>query len=199
MGKRKEELEEEPLDPKVEGAAEGANGAVEDSSVMEEPLSGDSELESQLAEARAEAKTNYDNYLRALADLDNYKKRALKERSEIIRYAGESLARDLVEVLDNLELALSQRAPGVNEELLKGVEMIRDQFLAVFSRYEIKGEPTVGMPFDPNKQQAMASVPTKDHPPGTVVEEYKKTYFFKDKLLRTGQVVVAGETAGEEE
>lgn len=198
MGKRNEEIEDNLADAGRDGG--GPSEQVfndEGSDAGAESATGIADLETQLAEARADAKANYDNYLRALADLDNYKKRALKERSEIIRYAGENLARDLLEVLDNLELALSQRAPGVNEELLKGVEMIRDQFVAVFSRYEIKGEATVGMPFDPNKQQAMASVPSKDYPPGIVIEEYKKTYFFRDKLLRTGQVVVAGDPSSD--
>lgn len=149
------------------------------------------ELQQELEELRQEVKTNYDNYLRAVADLDNYKKRALKERSEILRYAGENLARDMVEVLDNLELALAQRAPGANEELLKGIEMIRDQFRIALEKHQVVAECGVGKPFDPNKQQAMATVPSDEYPPGTVIEEFKKTYLFKDKVLRVGQVVVA--------
>lgn len=148
-------------------------------------------LEEEVAKVREEAKANYDNYLRTLADLDNYKKRAIKERSDLLKYAGEALAADLIEVLDNLDLALAQRAPGTNEDLLKGIEMIRDQFVAALARHDVRGVSGLGKQFDPNMQQAMASVPTEEAEPGTVIEEYKKAYFFKDKLLRTGQVVVA--------
>lgn len=134
---------------------------------------------------------NYDKYLRALADLENVKKRHAKERSDLIRYAGEHLARDLVEVLDNLELALKQKGPAVNDELLKGVDMIYKQFVSALEKHAVSSESAIGKPFDPQKHQAMTSVPSTEFEPGMVMEEYRKAYFFKDRLLRPGQVVVA--------
>ena len=138
-----------------------------------------------------ELKETYDKYLRSVAEFENYKKRALKERSEMLKYAAEGLARDLLEIADGLQLALRQEYPGVNEELLKGVQLILNQFLVVFDRHSIRAESAVGKMFEPDKHQALATVPTKDQAPGTVLEEFKRAYFLKDKLLRAGQVVVA--------
>lgn len=138
-----------------------------------------------------EAQQHYDKYLRAVADLENYKRRAQKERSDLLRYAGENLARDLLEVVDNLELALNQNASASGSDILKGVEMIHKQFLSVLDRHSIKGEQAVGELFDPNKHQAVTAVPSEEYAPGTILEVFKKTYFFKDKLLRAGQVVVS--------
>lgn len=138
-----------------------------------------------------EVKENYDKYLRAVADLENYKKRALRERSDILRYAGENMARDLLEIADNFQLAFAQDLSAVPPEFVDGFRMISDRFMGILARYDVKAESAMGGVFDPAKQQALASVPTGAHPPGTIIEEYKSAYFFKDKLLRPGQVVVA--------
>ena len=138
-----------------------------------------------------ESEANYDKYLRAVADLENVKKRAIKERSDLIKYAGESLARDLLEVLDHLELALAQKTPGVNEELFKGVSMVRDQFVGIFERHSIKIKSGIGKPFDPEYQEVVANIPSDKHEPGTVIDEFRKAYLFKDRLLRPAQVAVA--------
>ena len=182
------------------------SGSVEDSAHRNTALSvhdnaaaelaaAQAEHESQLETLRAEVKENYDKYLRAVADLENVKKRAMKERSELLKYGGESLARDLLEVVDSLELALAQNYPGANEELLKGVKLVLDLFGSVFERHTIRAESAVGQPFDPEKHQAMTSVPTTEHPHNSVMQEFRKAYFFKDRLLRPGQVVVATNTA----
>lgn len=150
-------------------------------------------LEDQVANLRSESAANYDKYLRAMAELENVKKRAVKERSELIKYGGENLARDLLEVVDNLERAI-QAVPsemGESAEFLKGVKMIFEQFTAVLERHSISGERSVGKPFDPQRHEAVASLPSAEHPEGTVVEEYRRAYYLRDKLLRPAQVVVA--------
>ena len=141
----------------------------------------------------SEVKENYDKYLRAVAELENFKKRSIRERSELLKYAGENLARDLLEVADNFQIAFSQNVgtAGASEEFAKGMRMIWDRFKAILEQHSIKGESYLGKMFDPNKQQALASVPTPGQAPGTILEEFKQTFFFKDKLLRPGQVVVA--------
>ncbi len=147
----------------------------------------------------AEVKENYDKYLRAIAEFENFKKRALRERSDILKYAGENIARDLLEVLDNFTLAFNQEGNGPHEEFVKGIKMIHDRFNAILEQHQVRGESALGGIFDPVKQQALASVPTADQPVGTILEEFKKAYFFKDKLLRPGQVVVATAVAPETE
>jgi len=147
--------------------------------------------QAELETVRLEAKENYNKYLRAIADLDNFKKRAVKERSDTLRYASEALARDIVEVVDNLELAVKQSPPGTNDELLKGVKMVLEQLVSGLAKHGVTSESCMGEAFDPEKQEALASVPSNNSEPGTIIEEYKKTYYIKDKLLRPGKVVVS--------
>lgn len=143
--------------------------------------------------AKAEAAENYDKYIRAVAELENYKKRALRERADVLRYAGESLARDMLEIADHLQRALAQDMEGVRDDFVKGLQLILDRFQAIMEQHQVRGESSVGTAFDPVKHEALASVPTSDHPAGTVLEEFKRAYYFKDKLLRPAQVVVAKE------
>ncbi len=154
--------------------------------------------EQVLSQLREEAECNYDKYIRAVAELENYKKRVLKERAELIKYSGEYLARDLLDVVDNLERALDHAGSENAEDLIKGVSMVRDLFISVLERHNIVGVSSVGSAFDPAKQEAMVSVPTADSPPGVVLNELRKAYFFKDKLLRAAQVVVSASPSGSE-
>ena len=146
-----------------------------------------------LEKVKAEAAENYDKYLRAVAELENYKKRALRERADVLRYAGESLARDMLEIADHLQRALAQDMEGVRDDFVKGLQLILDRFQAIMEQHQVRGESSVGTAFDPVKHEALASVPTAEHPVGTVLEEFKRAYYFKDKLLRPAQVVVAKE------
>lgn len=155
-------------------------------------------LNEALAKIEAEAKENYDKYLRAVAEMENFKKRAIKERADLIRYAGENLARDLLEVVDNLELACAHNIEGSSEEVTKGIKLILDRFKAIMDQHQIKPQSYLGEIFDPEKQEAISTQPTNEKKVGTVVEEYRKAYFFKDKLLRPAQVIVAVEESNEQ-
>lgn len=144
----------------------------------------------ELAAMQAEAKENHERYLRALADFDNYKKRAIKERSELLKYQGENLAADLLEVVDNFERALATEGGDV-ASVKSGVEMIYKQLMDLLSKHGVRGESSIGKPFDPQIHQAISQAPAADFAAGTVCSELKKAYFIKDKLIRVGQVVVA--------
>lgn len=132
-----------------------------------------------------------DKYLRAVAELENARKRHARDRSDLIKYAGESLARDLLEVLDGFDLALKQDNKGSLEEFVKGMTIIQGQLRGIFERHSIKPESLLGKQFDPNKADAIALMPSDEIDEGVVMEEFKKAYHFKDKLLREGQVVVS--------
>lgn len=147
---------------------------------------------------RAEVRENFDKYLRSVAELENYKKRVIKERSELLKYAGENIARDLLEVVDNLERAVTQ-APPEGGAFVEGVQLVLSSFLSILDRHGIRGESCVGQQFDPSRQAALATVPTADVPPGTVLEQFRKLYFYKDKLLRPAQVVVSAQLPQTEE
>jgi molecular chaperone GrpE len=144
----------------------------------------------EMVRLQAEVQELQQKYLRSLADMDNLRKRSQKERSDLLKYQGEKILADIIDVLDNLELALQHKDAEI-ENLRTGVQMIHQQFKDVLDRWGVRAESAVGSQFDPNKQNAINKVPAPDAAPGSVVAELKKTYFYKDKLLRVGEVVVA--------
>ncbi len=182
---------------------DGENIPEENSEAPEQNPNSEAEESPELPKAAQtlnpdENKDLKDKYLRAVAELENFRKRALKEKSELIKYSGEYLSRDLLDIIDSFALAFTQNVEGVNEEFLKGFKMIFNQFNSVLEKHSIRAESSIGTQFDPNKHQALASVPNSEHAPGTIIEEFKKAYFIKDKLLRPAQVVVATAKADEE-
>jgi molecular chaperone GrpE len=140
-----------------------------------------------------EAKENYQKYLYAMADIDNMKKRHIKERSELTRYNGEHIARDVLEILDDLERTCDQGSEISPEVLLEGVNLILSRMKNILERHQVKAEDSIGQMFDPQKHEALTMAPSDDSLPGTVIHQLKKAYYFKDKLLRPAQVVVACE------
>lgn len=149
-------------------------------------------LQAEIVRLQAEVAENKDKHLRALAEFENFKRRSQKERSEIIKYQGERIIADLLDVLDNLEWALSHSS-AEPDKLKAGIELIHKMFVDVLGRWEIRGESAVGKDFDPTNHQALSKVYVEGTSPGKIVSEFKKAYFYKDKLLRPGNVVVAAE------
>ena len=147
---------------------------------------GKQSLEAELAEAK-------DRYLRIAADFENFKRRALKEQSELLKYQGEKIVVDMLEVLDNLELALSHSSAS-QDSLKTGLEMVHKLFVEKLGKWQIRGDSSVGTQFDPQKHAAISRVPGAES--GVIVGELKKPYYYKDKLIRCGEVIVA--TAGDE-
>ena len=139
-----------------------------------------------------------DRLLRTAADMDNLRKRAEREKAEATLYAATNFARDLLSVSDNMQRALAAMsqeakdgADAVTRNLMTGVEMTEKELLNVFQRYGIRKVDTVGHKFDPNLHQALFEVPTKDHPPGTVVQEMQSGFAIGDRCLRPAMVGVA--------
>jgi molecular chaperone GrpE len=150
------------------------------------------EGDGQLDALRAEVAEHKDRYIRTLADFENYKKRALKERSELIKYQGERIIGDFLEVLDTLELALTH-SESDPKKLSEGIKLIHKMFVDTLGRWEVRADPAMGSDFDPVKHKAISRLVVPNTKSGTVVGELKKPYFYKDKLLRPGEVVVAAE------
>lgn len=148
------------------------------------------ELRERLAEAEQSAAEHKDRYLRALADLENAKKRAIKDRADLLKYQGERIFAELLQVVDNMELAI-QHADANPESLKDGVQLIHKLLLDTLSKWEVRAESAIGKEFDPNRHSALSKVPTTEHASGTVLSEFRKAYFYKDKLLRPAEVVVA--------
>jgi molecular chaperone GrpE len=150
-------------------------------------------IEDQLQAAQDEAAGNKDLYLRALADLENYRKRAQREKEDAFRFANDNILRNIVPVLDNLERAIDHARTAKEDRggLFEGVEMTLDQFRKVLESSGVKAIESLGLPFDPNFHQAMGQIPTGDTSPNTVVQELQKGYLLNERLLRPAMVMVA--------
>jgi molecular chaperone GrpE len=147
---------------------------------------------------RAESEELKDKYIRALAEFENYKKRALKEMADLRKYQGEKILYDMLEIIDNLELA-QQYAEADPSKVKEGLDLIHKRFKDTLAKWDVKGESALEKEFDPAKHSAISKVPIEGKKAGTVVNELKKAYFYKDKLLRPGEVVVAEEFKQPEE
>lgn len=156
-------------------------------------------LEEQLETSRGETRKNWDLYLRARADLDNYRKRAQREKEDVVRFGQENLLRDLLPVIDNLERAVNHARDESDEGegLLAGVEMTLSQFRKTLERAGVVGFQALGEPFDPSRHEAMGHMESADQPPNTVIQELQKGYLLNDRLLRPALVMVAKAPAPE--
>jgi molecular chaperone GrpE len=149
-------------------------------------------LEAELAAAREEARQNHDRWLRERADLENFKRRAERERADIAKFGNEKLLRDLLPVVDNLERAVdAARGGGNGKPLVEGVELVLKGLLEVLERHGVKRVETHGTQFDPAHHEALAQVESAEHDPNAVVAEHQAGYRLNDRLLRPALVSVA--------
>jgi molecular chaperone GrpE len=155
-------------------------------------------LLAKLAEKEAEAKVHYDLFMRERAELENFKRRMQREKSESIRFANEPLIRELLPILDNLERAVRHaQGEGNGQPLVEGVTLVVRSFLDTMEKYGVTREEAKGQPFDPSKHEAMAQVEKTDVMPNTVVDEYCPAYLLHGRLLRPALVTVAKAPAEE--
>ena len=149
-------------------------------------------LRENLQAKEKEANENYDRYVRQVAESENFRKRANRERDEAIRFANEALVKDLLPVIDNLERAVAHAKDGGNgKPLVEGVEMVLRGFFDTLAKHGVVPIAAVGQRFDPEKHEAMAQIESGTYEPDTVVEEYHKGYLLRDRLLRPALVSVA--------
>lgn len=134
-------------------------------------------------------KAEHDRHLRTAADFDNYKKRALRDREETVRFSNERMVKEFLPVLDALERALA--AASKDDPLRGGVELTRKMFEEVLARFGVKGFSAKGQPFDPNQHEALLIVETDEKPAGVVLEEQQRGFFLHDRLIRPAAVVVS--------
>jgi len=161
--------------------------AVGDSVQIVEELS----LEEQLAAKEKEARENWDRFLRERADLENYRKRVGREKEELLNYGNKSLLDEILPIIDNLERALAHASEDGLGAVVEGIRMTHAMLLTALKKFNVTPIESVGTAFDTAFHQAMAQVPTDQHAPNTVVEEYQKGYMLKERLLRPAMVTVA--------
>ena len=135
-----------------------------------------------------------DQLLRLAADFENYRKRASRELDDTRKYGIEKLLKDLLPMLDNLDRALAHAEDDKNP-VIEGVRMVAKQAHEILTGYGVRAFTSVGEPFDPERHEAVAQVPSNEHPAGSVVEEMLKGYVIHERLLRPAQVVVAAPRA----
>ena len=151
------------------------------------------ELEADLEAKEKEAVETYDRLLRASAEFDNFKKRSSREMEEFRKFANQSLIKEMLSVVDNLELAMNSTNghKAIDKDLLQGLEMTHKEILKVFEKFKVTPIDAKGQPFDPTFHEAVMQEETSDSPKNTVINELQRGYMIHDRLLRPSMVVVA--------
>ena len=146
----------------------------------------------------AKADEHWDRLVRTTADFDNFKKRAAREKQESVRYANEALMEKLVTVLDNLDMAISAAQNGsgdANSPLRAGIAMVQQQFKSILTEAGLEEMDATGRTFDPHSHEAVSERETTDVPEGQVLQQLRKGYKLRDRLLRPASVIVAKKPA----
>lgn len=189
MAKKKKEETKDQAPPAEVEASEGQEAKGDE----EQAEAAEPSLEEALAASQEEARKNWDLYLRQRADLENYRRRAQRDKEDQVRFANENILREILPVMDNLERAVehARQEEAESAALLEGVEMTLSQFQGVLDRFGVKAVEALGEPFDPAHHEAMGQVETAEHPANAVAMELQKGYFLNDRLLRPAMVMVA--------
>jgi len=183
---------------RAEAEAEAAEEALADANQFSE-VSGDGDEAAlgRIAELEAELAAAKDQMLRALAEAENTRRRAERDRQEATKYGAVGIARDLLSVSDNLRRALealpedARDSEGWARDLITGVELIEREFLDAFGKHGVVKMEPLGQPFDHNFHQAMFEMEDLEKPAGTVVQQMQPGYRLHDRLLRAAMVGVS--------
>ncbi len=190
----KQESETEAAAPEAEEtvAAEASEGAAKPESELPEPAD---PVQAELDAVTAERDALRDKLMRALAEAENIRKRAERDRKDAELYGGTKLARDVLQVYDNLGRALGAVDAELREKasaLIEGVELTQRELLQAFAKHKIeKVSPELGDKFDPKLHQAMFEAPVPNAEPGSVIQVMQQGFTISGRLLRPAMVGVA--------
>jgi len=146
----------------------------------------------ELATARAEAQQKQELYLRAMAEMDNLRKRQQREKEDLTKFCNENILREILPVIDNLERAIEHAGEQAEVNgLLEGVEMTLNQFNHVLKKFGVETISAKGERFNPDHHQAMGQLETHEVEANHVVQELQKGYLLNNRLLRPAMVMVA--------
>lgn len=191
-----------------EGEAPGipTNGSIETAPTAEAPVRGEpdaevrppgemslNELQAKLAAKETEYKEAFDRLLRVTAEFENYKKRMSRELEDFRKYANQSLLKEMLTIVDHIELAIQAAGCPSGEEtsLIEGLNLTLKEFLRILEKFKVKPIEAVGQPFNPQMHEAIMQEACDRLPENTVVREMQKGYTINDRLLRPSLVVVA--------
>ena len=191
MSNTDKEMQEENINIKVDATNEEAttNDATEQQC---EELTAEEKLQKELDEANEKVATLEDKYLRQVAEFDNYRKRTIKEKAELIKNGGERAIESILPVLDDFERALSNMAKDENAtEILTGVELIYNKFVGILKQNGLQKIETEGADFNTDFHEAIAIIPTPDeNMKGKVLDCIQAGYTLNDKVIRHAKVAV---------
>lgn len=153
-------------------------------------------LQADLAKKTEEVKAFQDKYVRLVAEMENYKRLSQREQRESIRFGNESILREVLPAIDNLERAIkASRSASGSDALIQGVELTLKLLLEGLGKFGVKPIDSLGQPFDPTHHQAVAQVESSTVEAGHVVDEFQKGYWLHDRVLRAAMVSVASAAA----
>ena len=191
MSNTDKEMQEENINTNVDATNEEttANDAAEQQSVE---LTAEEKLQKELDEANEKVATLEDKYLRQVAEFDNYRKRTIKEKAELIKNGGERAIESILPVLDDFERALSNMAKDENAaEIMTGVELIYNKFVGILKQNGLQKIETEGAEFNTDFHEAIAIIPTPDENlKGKVLDCVQAGYTLNDKVIRHAKVAV---------
>ena len=146
-----------------------------------------------LSAAKQEAAANYDRYVRSVADLENFRRRAVREKDELRQFATSRVLEDLLPVMDNLQLGLTAaKQPGADlKTLAGGVEMVLTQFKSALASHGLKEISPLGQPFDANQHESLSAQPSATVPEGSVMTVVRTGYSLNGRLLRAAAVILS--------
>jgi molecular chaperone GrpE len=181
--------------PASAGAAEAGDSPAGEGAA-EALLAAKNELDQVIKKSQADLQELKDKWLRSAADLENYKKRAVREKEEILKFANERLLKDLLPVLDDTDRTLeastqSTPADAGHGSLVEGLRMVQKKFLAQLEKHGVTSFATVGQAFDPNLHEAVQQANSDQVPAGGVAAEARRGFLLNGRLLRPALVVVS--------
>ena len=190
--KTSEEAEKAPTEPKSAATSGKQEAEVPETSAAEADKAA-SAAPAEEKKAEPDWKTLY---ALTLADFDNYKKRAARDREDVYRYAESDILKDVIPAIDNLDLALASAKDKAEDPFVMGVQLVRDTLLKSLKGHGAEPFDSVGKPLDTEKMEAIATLPSDEIEEGKVSIESKKGWMLKDKVLRVAQVVVSSGKKG---
>jgi molecular chaperone GrpE len=190
MNENQEDRQE--ISPQLENQVQADEAEIEQEEPFDPETADREALLAKYKELEAELSEAHERVLRTVADSENFKKRLQREKEEQTRYANESLMRELLTVIDNLERALEHSGAGSDQGgLVEGLHMTLKGFLDTLTRFGCTQVEAEGKPFDPNFHEAVSQEESADQEPNTVLRELQKGYMLKERLLRPAMVIVS--------
>jgi molecular chaperone GrpE len=172
--------------------AEGAVPAPAQPAPAAAPQPAGPTLEEQLAAAKKEAAATHERFLRAVADLENYRKRTLREKDELRQFAASSVMQDVIPILDNLGLGLAAaRQQTEVKAIVDGLALVLEQFKSTLARHGLKEINPAGAAFDPNLHECISHQPSAEVAEEKVIQVVRLGYTLNGRLLRPASVVVS--------